>query len=296
MWSDRSDRSVGRMPLTIDDENARCHLGSCEDGIGSIVSRESSGVSVDRWAEREEITPTREETSRTNHQQSNEPCWSFQGLSSLFEIELYQTHSLHVSLPTVGYAQWTRLGPLFAYTCSWRNRTTNDRWTSSSVSVAEEWIVDDLSDSSDLRSTERIDPQSTEFLATRFHEQRWWIVCYLGKVLLGDQRILWFSRTTTNEDRRRRTSEDRVEVTNWTTFLLLPSRCSSSVTFRQLLGSIVKQLRKDVSFHRCESLIKEVIEEFCSSFQTTLSLIDCSTPIRVSPSTRRGKRSHWNCV
>ncbi len=42
-----------------------------------------------------------------------------------------------------------------------------------------------------------------------------------------------------------------------------------------------KQLRKDSSFNRCDSIIKDTIEEFCQCFQTTLPLMGCSSPIRV---------------
>lgn len=44
---------------------------------------------------------------------------------------------------------------------------------------------------------------------------------------------------------------------------------------------ISKQLRKDNSFHRCDTIMKEIIEEFCQSFQTTISLMNCTSPIRV---------------
>ena len=57
-------------------------------------------------------------------------------------------------------------------------------------------------------------------------------------------------------------------------------RCFS-VTFRQLMILITKQLRKDHSFNRCESMIKDVIEEFSVCFQGTLPLMECSSPARV---------------
>ena len=44
---------------------------------------------------------------------------------------------------------------------------------------------------------------------------------------------------------------------------------------------ISKQLRKDSSFSRCDLILKDVIEEFCQCFQTTLPLMDCTSPIRV---------------
>ncbi len=44
-----------------------------------------------------------------------------------------------------------------------------------------------------------------------------------------------------------------------------------------------KQLRKDISFNRCDSIFKEIIEEFCECFQTTLTLTDCTSPTRVRP-------------
>ncbi len=56
-----------------------------------------------------------------------------------------------------------------------------------------------------------------------------------------------------------------------------------SITFRQLLELISKQLRKDKSFNRYDLIIKEIIEEFCQCFQTTtLPLINFTSPIRVS--------------
>jgi hypothetical protein len=56
-----------------------------------------------------------------------------------------------------------------------------------------------------------------------------------------------------------------------------------SITFRQLLELISKQLRKDKSFNRYHLIIKEIIEEFCQCFQTTtLPLINFTSPIRVS--------------
>ena len=290
MWSDRSDRPLGRMSIIIGSANARSHPWPSERWTGSIVSRASSRSFVNafqRWEQTDDQKTTRrraKERSTTRNQQSNEQPGSLEKhLPLSLGIELHQTYFVHLSLLTVGHAQRTRPDPLFAHSCSWRSWTTNDRGTPSFVSLAEEWLVDDLSDSSHLRSTQRTAPQSIELLAIRVDEQRWWIVRHLGEALLRDQRVLRFSRTITNEDRRGRTSEDRIEVKNCVLLFLLRqwARCSS-VTFRQLLGLIVKQLRKDVSFHRCETLIKEVIEEFCSSFQTTLSLIDCSTPIRVS--------------
>lgn len=42
-----------------------------------------------------------------------------------------------------------------------------------------------------------------------------------------------------------------------------------------------KLLRKDNAFSRCDLIIKDVIEEFCQCFQTTLPLLDCTSPIRV---------------
>ena len=56
---------------------------------------------------------------------------------------------------------------------------------------------------------------------------------------------------------------------------------SFSMTFRRLMGLISKQLRKDTSFNRCESIFKEISDEFCECFQTTLTLTDCTSPIRV---------------
>ncbi len=47
------------------------------------------------------------------------------------------------------------------------------------------------------------------------------------------------------------------------------------------MSFISKQLRKDISFNRCDSIIKEIIEEFCQCFQTTLPLMNCTSPIRV---------------
>jgi len=56
-----------------------------------------------------------------------------------------------------------------------------------------------------------------------------------------------------------------------------------SITFRQLLELISKQLRKDKSFNRYDLIIKEIIEEFCQCFQTTtLPLMNFTSPIRVS--------------
>ena len=57
-----------------------------------------------------------------------------------------------------------------------------------------------------------------------------------------------------------------------------------SVTFGQLIGLISKQLRKDVSFHRCNSIINEVIEELCLCFRQTTPVMDCVSPTRVSSS------------
>jgi hypothetical protein len=48
------------------------------------------------------------------------------------------------------------------------------------------------------------------------------------------------------------------------------------------MGLISKQLRKDISFNRCDSIFKDIIEEFSQSFQTTLPLMDCTSPIRVN--------------
>jgi hypothetical protein len=44
---------------------------------------------------------------------------------------------------------------------------------------------------------------------------------------------------------------------------------------------ISKQLRKDTSFNRCDSIMKEIIEDFCQCFQTTVPLMNCTSPIRV---------------
>jgi hypothetical protein len=58
-------------------------------------------------------------------------------------------------------------------------------------------------------------------------------------------------------------------------------KIESSVTFSKLMSLISKQLRKDTSFNRCDAIMKEIIEEFSQCFQTTLPLMDCSSPIRV---------------
>jgi len=44
---------------------------------------------------------------------------------------------------------------------------------------------------------------------------------------------------------------------------------------------ISKQLRKDTSFNRCDSIMKDIIEEFSQCFQTTLPFMNCTSPIRV---------------
>jgi len=49
-----------------------------------------------------------------------------------------------------------------------------------------------------------------------------------------------------------------------------------SVTFRKLLELISKQLRNDISFNQ------DIIEELCQYFQTTISIMNCTSPIRVS--------------
>ncbi len=55
---------------------------------------------------------------------------------------------------------------------------------------------------------------------------------------------------------------------------------------------ISKQLRKDVSFNRCDLIMKEILEEFCQCFQTTLSLMDCTSPIRVKKNILRNRLNH----
>jgi hypothetical protein len=49
-----------------------------------------------------------------------------------------------------------------------------------------------------------------------------------------------------------------------------------SVTFRKLLELISKQLRNDISFNQ------DIIEELCQYFQTTIPIMNCTSPIRVS--------------
>jgi hypothetical protein len=51
-----------------------------------------------------------------------------------------------------------------------------------------------------------------------------------------------------------------------------------SVTFRKLLELISKQLQKD----QYDLIIKEIIEEFCHYFQTTISLMNSISSIQVS--------------
>ncbi|CAF2818103.1 unnamed protein product [Rotaria sp. Silwood2] len=58
-------------------------------------------------------------------------------------------------------------------------------------------------------------------------------------------------------------------------------KIESIVTFRKIMTHMSKQLRKDSSFSRCDSIFKEIIEEFSQCFQTTLPLMDCASPIRV---------------
>ncbi|CAF2979252.1 unnamed protein product [Rotaria sp. Silwood2] len=57
-------------------------------------------------------------------------------------------------------------------------------------------------------------------------------------------------------------------------------KIESIVTFRKIMTHMSKQLRKDSSFSRCDSIFKEIIEEFSQCFQTTLPLMDCASPIR----------------
>ncbi|CAF1369605.1 unnamed protein product [Adineta steineri] len=69
-------------------------------------------------------------------------------------------------------------------------------------------------------------------------------------------------------------------------------KIDSIVTFRKLMMLISKQLRKDISFNRCESIFKDIIEEFCECFQTTHKITDCISPIRSASSggTLAGRR------
>ena len=57
---------------------------------------------------------------------------------------------------------------------------------------------------------------------------------------------------------------------------------SISVTLHKLLELISKQLRKNKEFSRYDPIIEEVIEELCQCFQTTISLMNCTSPMRVS--------------
>ncbi|CAF3256213.1 unnamed protein product [Rotaria socialis] len=70
------------------------------------------------------------------------------------------------------------------------------------------------------------------------------------------------------------------------------AKIESIVTFRKIMTMISKQLRKDSSFSRCDVILKDVIEEFCQCFQTTLPLMDCTSPIRSASSggTLAGRR------
>ncbi|CAF0812379.1 unnamed protein product [Rotaria sordida] len=69
-------------------------------------------------------------------------------------------------------------------------------------------------------------------------------------------------------------------------------KIESIITFRKIMTLISKQLRKDNSFSRCDLILKEIIEEFCQCFQTTLPLMDCASPIRSASSggTLAGRR------
>ncbi|CAF1324407.1 unnamed protein product [Adineta steineri] len=69
-------------------------------------------------------------------------------------------------------------------------------------------------------------------------------------------------------------------------------KIDSIITFRKLMMLISKQLRKDISFNRCESIFKDIIEEFCECFQTTHKITDCISPIRSASSggTLAGRR------
>ncbi|CAF0793906.1 unnamed protein product [Adineta ricciae] len=69
-------------------------------------------------------------------------------------------------------------------------------------------------------------------------------------------------------------------------------RIESIVTFRKLTTLISKQLRKDTSFSRCETIFKETIEEFVECFETTLKVTNCASPIRSASSggTLAGRR------
>ncbi|CAF4528543.1 unnamed protein product [Rotaria sp. Silwood2] len=69
-------------------------------------------------------------------------------------------------------------------------------------------------------------------------------------------------------------------------------KIESIVTFRKIMTHMSKQLRKDSSFSRCDSIFKEIIEEFSQCFQTTLPLMDCASPIRSASSggTLAGRR------
>jgi len=44
---------------------------------------------------------------------------------------------------------------------------------------------------------------------------------------------------------------------------------------------ISKQFRKDSNLNRCDSIVKDIIEEFCQCFQSTLASMNCQSPIRV---------------
>ncbi|CAF1318788.1 unnamed protein product [Adineta steineri] len=69
-------------------------------------------------------------------------------------------------------------------------------------------------------------------------------------------------------------------------------KIDSLITFRKLMMLISKQLRKDISFNRCESIFKDIIEEFCECFQITHKITDCISPIRSASSggTLAGRR------
>ncbi|CAF3411726.1 unnamed protein product [Rotaria sp. Silwood1] len=70
------------------------------------------------------------------------------------------------------------------------------------------------------------------------------------------------------------------------------SKIESNITFRKIMTLMSKQLRKDSSLSRCDLIFKEIIEEFCQCFQTTLPLMDCASPIRSASSggTLAGRR------
>ncbi len=61
-------------------------------------------------------------------------------------------------------------------------------------------------------------------------------------------------------------------------FLMKKNSFFFSVTFRKLLELISKQLQKD----QYDLIIKEIIEEFCHYFQTTISLMNSISSIQVS--------------